>query len=1168
MQLKQLKLAGFKSFVDPTIIPFPSRLVAVVGPNGCGKSNIIDAVRWVMGESSAKNLRGESMADVIFNGSSQRKAVGQASIEVIFDNSLGRFAGQYANYQEIAVKRLVTRDGESSYFLNGSRCRRRDITDIFLGTGAGARGYSIIGQGTISRIIEARPEELRAYFEEAAGISKYKERRRETLARIEQTRENLARVADIREELDKQLQRLERQAKAAERYRSLKTQERRCKAEILALKWRLLKKEQQEKQNELQRWLVDYEKHQATAADAYKLSTELREKQHEENETFQQAQAKFYQLAAEIARLEEGMQQQQREKQQLAADQQQMRADCQEAYSRVEEDQQALGVSEFSLLNLQANLQALQTDYELKQKLSQERQREQPEWNQKLQQIQAALNKALRDVQAEQLRLQHLGEQRQQILTRLDKIKEEQSRVVIETLSEDLQILHASQADLQAKLQKEEAQYEQSVKTNALIRQQFGETEKHLHQIQDELHRLNTQQARLDAAQQAALGRETPEGENLNLEKWNDKPRLVEAITVEKNWQFACEFVLAEGLQSIVLESLDLLWPELHQLKASAAKFSSLSPVGENKRDYPRLVDKIQGSKPNWLFYFDKIYVASSLKQALDCLVNLDKDESVITEDGYWLAREWVKIAGKTVPDAVSLFERQEELSTIKEALTTGAAELSLLKNKRDSLHAQVNDNERALALAQQRLSIRRDDLRGCEAELSSKEVAFRQNEARQKTLREESEELLLNLESLAEQQVATEQIYIKAKESAQNKELEQSKLINEKAVWDENLQQASLVLDESRWALHQGQLHVDREKLKILQLKENLEREQARLGVLNERLETLTSRLLEFETPDRTLQEALNTKLTLHAEFEQGLSLSREELNSLTTRLESLESLIRSEEHFAKAVQVKIQHEQVQEQTLAVRAAAVLETMAELDCQIDTVLAAIPAERTQARGEQELEELVDKIKRLGAINLAAIEEYDIEFQRKQHLDEQYDDLTEALATLDTAVAKMDKETEQRLRITFDEVNTAFQALFPRLFGGGRAMLELTSDNLLEAGVLVMAQPPGKRNSTIHLLSGGEKAMTAVALVFAIFQLNPSPFCMLDEVDAPLDDVNVGRFCDLVKEMSQFVQFLFITHNKVTMELADHLIGITMREPGVSRVVAVDVEEALAMAEL
>ncbi len=1162
MHLKQLKLAGFKSFVDPTVIPFPSQLCAVVGPNGCGKSNIIDAVRWVMGESSAKNLRGESMTDVIFNGSSNRKAVGQASIELTFDNSLGKLTGQYASYHEIAVKRVVTRDGDSSYFLNGSRCRRRDITDIFLGTGAGARGYSIIGQGTISRIIEARPEELRTFFEEASGISKYKERRRETLTRIEHTRENLARIADIRDELTKQLNRLERQAKAAERYKTLRAEERLYKTEILALKWQSLTKEQQEKNREIQQLLLANEKHLENAAKAYKESTIQREKIQDGNQLFQDIQASYYQLATEIARLEEGIQQQQREKQRLRKDQQQLQIDWQNINSQQLQDKENLHASEIKYSELQQRLEELQNDFNLRNQDYLKRQEQQKSGIFKIQDIQNALTKTLREKEIEEFRLQNFSERRQQISSRLEAIHVGLDALSTKDLISGLENQKVFVHTLKEQMHQHQENYHQLSNLAAELRQQSTETEKLLHQAQDRFRHLQTNEAALKVAQQTALGRNNKESANLIF--WADKPRLVEMLKIEKNWQFACEFIFAESLEAIVVDSLDELWLEIPLLIECSAQFWTSNHAIEQHGNFPSLADKITGLKPNWLY---KIHLAASLDEAITMLPKLSSEESVITEQGFWLAKNWVKIAGNKNQDDKGLIVRQEELASIKEESLKAEEALNLLKEKRDNLHLQVKVKEEAFELARKELEQSREILRTNDALLSQKESVYKQANIQQKALNEEAQALHTKLEGLVVQQQNAEHLIKKVSEEANKLQLEQGQLTMEKASWDQSLEQSRLALDAARTAFHQSQLDVDREKLKIQQLKSNLAREFSSLKMLAERLELVNQQLVDLNQSDFALKEPLDEKIQTHAELEIKLNHFREQLTQSATQLESWEALIKSEEKFARSLQEKIQQEQMQEQALALRAGGMLETLSELEAHVEAVLQSISADINQNSRERQLEEISDNIKYLGAINLAAIEEFESEFQRKQHLEEQYQDLTEALATLDEAIQKMDKETHQRLKTTFDEVNNAFQALFPRLFGGGRAMLELTCDNLVEAGVLVMAQPPGKRNSTIHLLSGGEKAMTAVALVFAIFQLNPSPFCMLDEVDAPLDDVNVGRFCSLVKEMSQVVQFLFITHNKVTMELADHLIGVTMREPGVSRIVAVDVEEALAMAE-
>lgn len=1032
MHLKQLKLAGFKSFVDPTQVPFPSQLVAVVGPNGCGKSNIIDAVRWVMGESSAKNLRGESMTDVIFNGSSNRKAVGQASVELIFDNSMGRLGGQYTSYQEIAVKRVVTRDGESSYYLNGSRCRRRDITDIFLGTGAGARGYSIIGQGSISRIVEARPEELRAYFEEAAGVSKYKERRRETLLRIEHTRENLTRVADIRDELDKVLQRLERQAKTAERYKILRAEERLCKAEILALKWQALSNEQKTRQTDLKRFLIDYEAHQSKVTEAYKQGTKLREKLHESNASFQESQAKFYQLATEIARLEENIQQQQREKIRLKDDQQQLQVDWQNAAKQLQEDQENLASSEALFSSLVEKSQTLQGNLDSQQQALREKQEQQSNWNIKKQEAQSVLTKTLNDLQMEELRAQHLTASRQQFLARLEKINEELRSVELDSMNEALKIQQETFLDLENQAGIEEANFQQLSDRGEMLRQQLSQTEKDLHQAQDQLHGLKIQQASLVAAQQAALGKEVNRNEAIG--SWADSPRLVESIKVDKDWRLACEFVLAEGLQAIVVDSLDSLWSELPKLEADSLLFLTKSLVEEKKNSYPSLADKIKGFKPSWSYCLDKIYTASSLNEALAWLAKIENEESVITKEGYWLGKGWVKVAGLKNQDAQSLLLRQDELAQIEKQLRVSQSALEELREQRDRLHSQVKENEQEQQATKKNVLASREAVRTCEAEINLKNLAIQQASGRKNALVEEEESLRLYLEDIADQQMQAEELISLAKQDAQKYEQALSELRKEGLNWDETLHLGSKALEEARVVVHQHQLEVDREKMKIQQLKDNLRREQARLETLGERLETLASRLIELENPGQNLNESLQQKIGQHAEFESSLTAQREQLEQLNGELEALELEVRTEEKHAKAIQEKMQQEQIQEQSLAVRAGAMLEALAELEVQLDDLLPTIPPGISLSLREQELQDIVDKINRLGAINLAAIEEYETEFQRKQHLDEQHQDLIEALATLDAAIEKMDKETQQRLNLTFDEVNTAFQALFPPPF--------------------------------------------------------------------------------------------------------------------------------------
>ncbi len=1164
MRLKQLKLAGFKTFVDVTTLLFPEQLVAIVGPNGCGKSNIIDAVRWVMGEGSAKNLRGESMTDVIFNGSSHRKAVGQASVELVFDNSLGRLTGQYASYQELSIKRLITRDGDSSYYLNGSRCRRRDISDIFLGTGAGTRGYSIIGQGTISRLVEARPDELRVFLEEAAGLSKYKERRRETLLRIEHTKENLARVADISAELAKQLHRLERQAQAAEQYKLLIAQERRCKAEILALKWQILLQEQQRRQLTLVQLLNVQAEHQAQAAAAFKRATFEQEKLQARTEECQTQQTNFYRLGTEIARLEESIQQQQREKERLKHDQQQVQEDWQLTNNQLKQDKEACALSETSLKKLQEDYSLLQKCWEREQLEVVKQEAQQTIWNSSLDRLQQALNKTQQQLDREQLRLEHLEQQKQNCFSRLQTLQQEQALIDLNNLKSELAKLYQQSSFLREPLAIQELTYQDCLEKNKALSLQVVEIEKLLRQAQDELHSLDRRYLSLDTLQKSALKQPfLPALANST----GSSLRVIEQISVDKKWQYACELILKEGLQALVLDSFESLWEQTNFLSCEAQVFLKPSSATLPLKTWPRLVDKIKGLHPSWLPALDKIYTAETLSQVQEWLPQLAADESIILSNGDWFAINWLKLAVPIMKDEPSLLRRQEELRALKQQLLIAEAHTEMLVEQRDHLYEQINRSSKETEMAKDILSSSREALHQHETLLIHKEQAYQQAEQREKVLVTQTEELHFNLEDLVTKYYQAEQERVQALKDYEQHNREINQLRTEKTLAEEQYKARKESVDAMTRDKHALELAQDREKIKMQQFYAHFEREQTRLVLLGERGEALATRLLELEEPNETVNLALQEKIKQYQLLETSLNLCRSQLEENKQQLELENTKERSEEKLSQLVQEKIQQEKIEEQALLVRTATLVEALNDLQLQAAPLLAALPLNQTPALQEQVLGKIIDKIKRLGAINLAAIEEYGSELQRKQHLDEQYQDLQEALEMLNLAIEKMDKETEQRLKLVFDEVNRSFQALFPRLFGGGHAMLELTCDNLLEAGIIVMAQPPGKRNSTIHLLSGGEKAMTAIALVFAIFELNPSPFCMLDEVDAPLDEVNIGRFCDLVKKMSQFVQFLFITHNKVTMELAEQLIGVTMQEPGVSRIVAVDVEQALSMSE-
>ncbi len=1162
MHLKQLKLAGFKSFVDPTVVHFPSQLVAVLGPNGCGKSNIIDAVRWVMGESSAKNLRGEAMTDVIFNGSSNRKPIGQASVELVFDNSLGRISGPFASYGELSIKRVVTRDGDSSYYLNGSRCRKRDVTDVFLGTGAGARSYSIIGQGTISRLIEAKPEELRVFLEEAAGVSKYKERRKETLQRIGQTQENLLRVSDIRNELDKQLQRLERQARAAERYTVLKEEEALCRAEIMALKWQDFHKQQKIKQKELYDLNLNYEEHQSTLTQIQTQRTLLNEHSFEINEQAQNVQNILYQIGTEIARLEEGLQQHHREQKRLEQDKQQIQNDWQKVQEQVKQDEAQLVQTQKNTIELQAKSNLIGNDLQDNEKKLMDAQQQAKCWSEQWLEAQNVRNAVKNDLQIVRVKKQHIEKSRQQLMLRLEKITRDKGSLFPEHLENKHAELERQQVELKEQQFLVEEQLKIGIEQEEQLRLEIQDLDKQLYQIQKEFNQQNSEFAALTAIQKAAL--QGPNAQDIS-HQWLKNPQLIDKLQVEERWQFACEQVLSDDLHAFIVDDFSAIWSqwqEYKQLKISTLTLEKI-PVASGTK--PRLRDKIQGGVPKTLHHLDYIYTAETIEELQQWLSELKPYESIITEDGIWVGVGWIKILNSNATDEVGLLARQQkltELGLIVEELQQIINQKQLTRDKQ-YLHLEevINTNKKVRV----QFDSINETLRATSLTLEKNQQELNYIKQILLDFARQEEELQLNLEEANTELVELNEKLFALEALLEEHELRYLQLDEEKEKQSVLLSSLQQVVDNGRKQLHQAELEYDRELIRGQQLNERIKREQERFIILQERLEHLAILSSQIKIPEQEMQERLANQLLKHNEVEQQLTQFREQLMQVKIEIDDIEKKNQSCTIAIKHVQELIAQMQMQEQELAVRASAIQESLQELNLSAELLSERIPADVNQSMREGELISIIEKIKRLGAINLAAIEEFKSEQQRKLYLDEQHTDLSEALATLQLAIDKMDQETKSRLEATFTEVNNSFKLLFPRLFGGGKAQLELTCDNLLEAGIVVMAQPPGKRNSTIHLLSGGEKAMTAVALVFAIFQLNPSPFCMLDEVDAPLDEVNVRRFCALVKEMSQFVQFLFITHNKVTMELADHLIGVTMREPGVSRLVTVDVKDALTM---
>ena len=1160
MRLKSIKLAGFKSFVDPTTVSFPSNMAAVVGPNGCGKSNIIDAVRWVMGESSAKNLRGESMTDVIFNGSNTRKPVTQASIELIFDNSDGTLTGEYAAFAEISIRRRVTRDAQNTYFLNGVKCRRRDITDIFLGTGLGPRSYSIIEQGMISKLIEAKPEDLRNFIEEAAGISKYKERRRETENRIRRTHENLARLTDLREELERQLERLHRQAQSAEKYQEYKAEERQLKAQLSALRWQALNDQVGQREQVIGDQEVGFEALVAEQRNADASIERLRDGHHELSERFNLVQGRFYSVGGDIARVEQSIQHGQQRLRQL-------QDDLREAEQARLETESHLGHDRTLLATLGEELAMLEPEQDIAGAAAEETaaQLEDAEsamqsWQEQWERFNQQSAEPRRASEVQQSRIQQLEHS-------LERLLERQRRLDDERASLDGDPEDAAVAELTGQLAVGELSLEELAATQEQTDQQLEELREQLQQAsraeqhaQGELQRLNGRIASLEALQQAAMDPGKGVSQWLQEQGLAQRPRLAEGLRVQPGWELAVETVLGADLQAVLLDSFD----DLDMTDFEHGDLRLVSPAS-SAAIVNGLLDKVESTTDlsPWL---SRVRPVDDLEQALAGRASLGDGESLISRDGYWVSRHFLRV--RRAGEAESgLLARGQELERLQSERNEHEASLELLSERLAQLReAQREQETRREQHRREHQDISRQ-LGELNARLSASQAKLEQLSLRRRRLAEELAELA-EQRALETEQLGEARLHLQDALDAMALDTEQREtLLSSRDGIREQLDRVRQEARQHKDHAHQLAVRVGSLKAQHDSTRQALERLEQQFERAVERREQLSLNLEEGEAPLEELRMKLEELLERRMGVEDELKLARLALEDADRELRDAEKRRTQAEQQAQLLRGQLEQQRMEWQALSVRRKALQDQLHEDGFDLHGVLATLPGGASEPEWEAELERLGARIQRLGPINLAAIDEYQQQSERKRYLDAQNDDLAEALDTLENVIRKIDKETRNRFKETFDQINGGLQALFPKVFGGGTAYLELTGEDLLDTGVAIMARPPGKKNSTIHLLSGGEKALTALALVFAIFQLNPAPFCMLDEVDAPLDDANVGRYARLVKEMSEQVQFIYITHNKIAMEMADQLMGVTMHEPGCSRLVAVDVEQAVALVE-
>jgi chromosome segregation protein len=1169
MRLTRIKLAGFKTFVDPTQVSFPSNLTGVVGPNGCGKSNVIDAVRWVMGELSAKHLRGDNMADVVFNGSAARKPVGTASVELVFDNSDGKLGGAYASYNEVSLKRQVSRDGSSGYFINSSRCRRKDITNLFLGTGLGSRSYAIIEQGMISRVIEAKTDDMRAFIEEAAGISRYKERRKETESRVADTRENLERLQDLRDEIDKQIRHLQRQAATARRYQGFKEQERRLTAELLALKLRDLDggaevhdSAMRERELAMQAALADQRAAEAAIEKQRAFHTE-------QSDHVSSVQGRYYEIGAQISRLEQTILHSRSLRERQQTDLAQARSTLTDLASHIDRDERQLTELRDEIERLAPELEGTQLAEGACAEALEAAERQLQDWQQRWEQFNRALGSADQTTQVERARIEQLENQLRRHTAQADRLALERDALSAHDSSEQLAALTEQESVARS------ASDELSQSLSAALEQVQGlrteqlSAEKRLETARGERERARAEQTSLEALQRAALTHDAGSAtEWLATAGLTKRPRVAQTLDVQNGWERAVETALGDYLEAVCVDGLDQLAGALDSL--SKGRVALVEAGAANNGDVASnegaesLASKVKGPAAV-VGPLSSVFTAENLSAALQARGSLTAGQSIITRAGEWIGRDWLRVSRG--PDHhAGVIEREHRLKGLRSTVAIS--------------EERVHEVEAHLASVRESLAQAESERDHAQSGIQSSHRKHAELMSQLEATRARAQETMLRRERLEDEAADVAQERGTAADALARATAELDRGLLMLSELDSRRHELEAERDDRREAVSTARARAQaaqvaaRDLLIRIESRRSTESSMA-IGVsrmaeqrahAERRRDELEAELSSGDEPILQLEARLNDSLERRLEVEADLSGARRALEDADIELRGLDEKRQSAERLVNEAREAMDVARLAAQETRVRREAIAEQFAETQFELATVQANLTADATVINWEHSLAQVRADVEKLGQVNLAAIDELKEQTERKEYLDRQFADLTSALDTLDQAMRRIDTETRSRFEETFEKINSGLKEKFPRLFGGGHAYLELVGDDILSAGVAVMARPPGKKNSTIHLLSGGEKALTAVALVFSIFDLNPAPFCLLDEVDAPLDEHNVGRFCDIVREMSQRVQFIFITHNKTTMELASQLVGVTMNEPGVSRLVAVDVDEALRLA--
>ena len=1137
----------------------------MVGPNGCGKSNIIDAVRWVLGESKASELRGESMQDVIFNGSTHRKPAGRSSVELVFDNNAGKAAGQWGQYAEIAVKRTLTRDGTSTYYINGQPVRRRDIQDIFLGTGLGPRAYAIIGQGMISRIIESRPEELRVFLEEAAGVSKYKERRRETENRLHDTRENLLRVEDILRELNSNLEKLEGQAAVATKFHQLQADQE----EKQKLLWLLRKIEAENEQKkyfrEVEQAQNDLEEQTAKLRNVELSLEQMRQSHFAAGDRLHTAQGALYQTNAEIGSLEaqikfvvESRSRLQAQLAALTAQRDQWQRQATEAGEQIEE-------AEFTLEELSAKVEESQVMAEQKAESLPMLEQAWKEAQTRSTESRSRIMQAQQQLELESAHQRNANNILNGLAVRRERLQQEKSGLSLPD-SAHLANLRLQLEEKQQALEEQTFLLEEAHEQQPKLEQERQEAQQ---QVNAETAANAQLEARLNALRQLqervqTQGKVTPWLQKHELESL---PRLWQKLNIEAGWEPALESLLRERTSALQMSNIE--WAKAFFSDAPPAKLALYAPstaVPPAPVEAPGLKPflnllkindpGLRGLLQDWLH---NVYIADDTAEAFADRSKLPAGGVIVTRQGHVVTQNSVRFyAADSEQDG--MLGRQQEIDNITKQLR--AQQMLADEARARSVRAEAAVSELTRRLTEYRAKLQ--SLQSSVHTLQLEVVKLSEIEAR---FNQRSTQIETDLAEIAAQEEEQTQIKLESEEKFEQLDMELGNLQGEHEDGQTDFMQKEQRLADAREALRdleraaqEVQFAEKTQRSKIEELRRNIATASAQVAQVTESIESGRMELegLEQGTANEGLQELLDRRTTQ----EKALSDARHELDQIAQQLRMFEEGRMSTERALQPQRDKIMELQLKEQAARLNQEQFAAQLAEVQADEAALSEKLHPDMKASYLQGEVTRLTNAISALGAVNLAALDELATASERKNFLDSQNADLTEAINTLEDAITKIDKETRDLLQDTFDRVNGHFSELFPILFGGGQAKLIMTGDEILDSGVQVMAQPPGKKNATIHLLSGGEKALTATALVFSMFRLNPAPFCLLDEVDAPLDDANTERFCRMVKRMSDQTQFLFISHNKIAMEMANQLIGVTMQEQGVSRIVAVDMESA------